>query len=78
MRAADACIHARRPVHHVPDACMCPWCRTVCMLQEHGTTLGPMKVEAPEVSKDYYVCMCGHSQKRPFCDGSHSSVHEAI
>ena len=48
---------------------------------------GPLRVEGPIVLKDaegrewdltgkpaISLCRCGHSEKRPFCDGSHNRV----
>lgn len=35
-----------------------------------------MQVEATE-DKDLYLCACGHSANRPFCDGAHKKVHPA-
>lgn len=32
----------------------------------------PAKVEL-EAGKTYAWCACGHSQKQPFCDGSHKA-----
>jgi len=34
---------------------------------------GPYQVELTE-GKPYFYCRCGHSQKQPFCDGSHSGT----
>lgn len=31
-----------------------------------------------EVGKTYFWCSCGHSQKQPFCDGSHRAVNESL
>ena len=33
----------------------------------------PCKVELEE-GKTYYWCSCGHSNKQPFCDGSHKGT----
>ncbi len=39
-------------------------------------SLGPVEVQL-EAGKQYYLCTCGQSRKRPFCDGSHAgSGHE--
>ena len=32
---------------------------------------GPYVVELEE-GKTYFWCSCGHSEKQPFCDGSHT------
>lgn len=34
---------------------------------------GPFQVEL-EAGKDYFWCACGHSNKQPFCDGSHKAT----
>jgi len=33
----------------------------------------PYPVEVEE-GRDYYWCSCGHSNKQPFCDGSHKDT----
>ena len=33
----------------------------------------PCEVEL-EAGKTYYWCSCGHSNKQPFCDGSHKDT----
>ncbi len=34
---------------------------------------GPFQAELI-AGKTYFWCSCGHSQKQPFCDGSHKST----
>jgi CDGSH-type Zn-finger protein len=40
-----------------------------------GSNFAPIVYTATE-DKDLYVCRCGHSKSRPFCDGSHRKVVE--
>jgi len=40
------------------------------MPEPHIAAKSPIAVEL-EAGKNYAWCACGHSQKQPFCDGSH-------
>ena len=40
------------------------------MPEPHIAAQSPIAVEL-EAGKNYAWCACGHSQKQPFCDGSH-------
>lgn len=51
----------------------------------HVRKNGPYFVEGPallldaegnefEVEDEFWLCRCGHSEKKPFCDGTHKSV----
>lgn len=45
---------------------------------KNGTSLNPQPVRNDtEKDKDFYFCMCGHSGKRPLCDGTHKRVKTA-
>ncbi|MBI2673659.1 CDGSH iron-sulfur domain-containing protein [Candidatus Woesearchaeota archaeon] len=42
-------------------------------LAEHNEK-GPMEVKIGNESK--WVCMCGLSKNKPFCDGAHKKTHD--
>ena len=42
----------------------------------HGTEYKSIKVEVAEgeAARDVWICRCGHSKNKPFCDGSHKKI----
>ena len=42
----------------------------------HGTDFKSIKIEVAEgeAARDVYICRCGHSKNKPFCDGTHKKV----
>jgi len=43
--------------------------------KKNGTKIAPLKVEK-EKGESKWICGCGHSKNRPFCDGSHANLVE--
>ncbi|MCS6972174.1 MAG: CDGSH iron-sulfur domain-containing protein [Turneriella sp.] len=43
----------------------------------HIAAKQPAQVEL-EAGKSYFWCSCGHSQKQPFCDGSHNALNKSL
>eukprot|EP01133_Synstelium_polycarpum_P006720 gene6720-7813_t len=43
------------------------------MSEKNFSTEGPIPVE---LTSDKWICRCGHSQKYPYCDGSHKEVNK--
>jgi CDGSH-type Zn-finger protein len=41
---------------------------------EHGESWEWAEGQKFEVAEEYFLCRCGHSKSKPFCDGSHERV----
>ncbi|NLG51424.1 MAG: iron-binding protein [Chloroflexi bacterium] len=52
-----------------------PLVRKVQVCSEYGEPLTWRKVETIPTGEVYTLCRCGHSRKKPFCDGSHAAAH---
>ncbi len=51
-----------------------PLVRKTQVVSEYGEPLTWKTGERLETSEAYCLCRCGHSQDRPFCDGTHCEV----
>jgi CDGSH-type Zn-finger protein len=51
-----------------------PLVRKDLIKSEHGESLTWRKGETLPTDDTYYLCRCGQSQNKPFCDGTHSKV----
>jgi CDGSH-type Zn-finger protein len=41
---------------------------------EDGNTKGFVRGKAYETQDSYALCRCGHSEKKPYCDGTHAKI----
>jgi CDGSH-type Zn-finger protein len=48
-----------------------PLVRLEIVTNEQGESVGWREVERLETYERYSLCRCGHSRRKPFCDGSH-------
>jgi len=51
-----------------------PLVRKIQVVSEYGEPLTWKKGEVIETSEPYALCRCGQSSKKPFCDGTHTSI----
>lgn len=41
---------------------------------EEGNCIDWLEIKYP-LKERYALCHCGHSQNKPFCDGTHTNIH---
>jgi len=52
-----------------------PLSREKIVINEEGSPEKWQETEKIKTSGDYALCRCGHSSKKPFCDGAHAKVN---
>lgn len=51
-----------------------PLVKKVQIVSEYGEPLNWKKKEEIETEEPYYLCRCGHSRTKPFCDNTHLEI----
>ena len=51
-----------------------PLVRATIEANEAGDSVDWKEAPGPETRRAYQLCRCGHSQTKPFCDGSHTRI----
>jgi len=51
-----------------------PLVRKTQVVTEHGEPIAWKKEETLETGEPYFLCRCGQSKDKPFCDGTHCAV----
>lgn len=52
-----------------------PLGKEIIEADEQGTSLSYTKGEPYPAQETYALCRCGHSSHKPFCDGTHATIH---